>query len=462
MYKILLTCLVTSSLLFACSASKQQAQSSTEYASHQSKSADYKSDNVFTEFDPSMLPKSQVSSNQFNYDQWQLVWRDEFNYSNEQLDENWISQNGPTGHVLVASSRWRENAVVEDGVLALKTKKESRGGQDWTTGNVWTKRGFGYGYFEARYKYATAPATNNSFWLWPAHGSPKGSQRCEVDINEGHYPNVVNTNIHNWTDKWTTANGNKKHYNNPTAFTFVGQPDHTIKLDKPIITNKIRLRSKNPKSVHLREFRIFDSKLTNLPDAFTPLDESIINYANAEDVKITSNGSSVRETSKLEYSSDNNLDTRWVSIYSGEKWLEFEWTNKKEIGGLQVINGVLKEDGINNGWLEDDLASRSLMTDYTLEYHDGEKWVIIKEYNSADLGNFGEEFHTYGVAWDKDYFRFYFDGQLYYTIRNDACFSETAILFSLAILKKNYSGAITEELDGTAMKIDYVRYYQAK
>ncbi|WP_158966813.1 family 16 glycosylhydrolase [Paraglaciecola sp. L3A3] len=410
----------------------------------------------------SMAPASQVAGTQLNLDDWNLLWNDEFDYANEQLEENWISQNGPTEHVLVASSRWRENAVVENGELKLITKKETRAGQDWTSGNVWTKQNFGYGYFEARYKYAAAPATNNSFWLWPKHGSPEGEKQCEVDINEGHFPNVINSNVHNWTDKWTLANGKQKHYNNQIAHTLIGQPEHNIVLDKPISTNKIRLTSKNPKAVHLREFRVFSAELEGFPDALSALDPSIVNYAAAEDVTITDNGNNNAEGSKTEFSVDNNLDSRWISRSTGKKWIQYEWADKKEIGGIQLVNGLLAQDGINNGWLEPELASRNLMTDFTIEYFDGQEWQIIHDYQSAEIANFGEQYHTYGLAWDEDYFRFYFDGELYYTVRNDVCFSETTILFSLAILKGNYSGEITDALDGTAMTIDYVRYYQAK
>jgi hypothetical protein len=60
---------------------------------------------------------------------WKLVWQDEFDYANEELDRNWESQNGPSGHILC--SRWRENAVVADGILQLVNRKEQRDGQEW-------------------------------------------------------------------------------------------------------------------------------------------------------------------------------------------------------------------------------------------------------------------------------------------------------------------------------------------
>jgi len=104
-----------------------------------------------------------VIRNTIDLSKWDLVWQDEFDYKNEDLDKNWESQNGPSGHILC--SRWRENAVVADGILHLINKKERRGGQNWTSGSIWTKRKFKYGYFECRYRYAAATGTNNSFWL---------------------------------------------------------------------------------------------------------------------------------------------------------------------------------------------------------------------------------------------------------------------------------------------------------
>jgi beta-glucanase (GH16 family) len=128
---------------------------------------------------------------------WKLILQEEFMGSNKDLDKTWEFQNGPSGHILC--SRWRENAVVSDGILTLTAKKEKRGGQDWTAASMWTKRKFKYGYFECRYKYAKADGTNNSFWLM-TRGIPKNAPgRFEIDINEGHYPNEVNMNIHNWS-----------------------------------------------------------------------------------------------------------------------------------------------------------------------------------------------------------------------------------------------------------------------
>lgn len=392
-----------------------------------------------------------------NLSQWHLEWSDEFNYSNKQLDQNWISQNGPTENEWVLSSRWRDNAVVKDGALHLMSKKENRGGQEWTTGNVWSKRAFHYGYFEARYKYAGAYGTNNSFWFWPKQGVSEGEKACEIDINEGHYPNIMNTNVHNWTDTYTLPNGRVSHSDDQLHHTLIGKPDHTIVLAAPIKTKKIRLRSQNPASIHISEFRVFAPTANNYPEAFNSEQvNKLTNHSLAKDTKLSTNGIFKRLLSEENYAIDDRTDTRWVSEKHGEKFIELNWTEEKNVGAVQFINGWLQESGLSKG------LYRNLISDYKIEYHNGKEWVEIAHYDSAKVADFSEEYHTYGLAWDQDYFKFYFDGKLYYTMRNDVCFSETTMLFSLAILKAAIAGPVSDDIDGTSMAIDWVRYYTKK
>ena len=67
---------------------------------------------------------------------WELVFHEEFNGTTADLDKTWTFQNGPSGHILC--SRWRDNVVVTNGVCRLVNRKEKRGGQEWTSGNLWT------------------------------------------------------------------------------------------------------------------------------------------------------------------------------------------------------------------------------------------------------------------------------------------------------------------------------------
>jgi hypothetical protein len=56
---------------------------------------------------------------------WKMVFDDEFNGTDADIDTNWIAQNAANSHILC--SRWRENATESDGLLHLLNKKESRG-----------------------------------------------------------------------------------------------------------------------------------------------------------------------------------------------------------------------------------------------------------------------------------------------------------------------------------------------
>lgn len=120
-----------------------------------------------------------------------MEFEDQFNAS---WRPSWIAQNGPSTHIL--SGRYPENLVIDNGILSILYKKEKRNNQEWTSGSMQTKKKFLYGYYECRYKYAGAKGTNNSFWLMTDPAYTEGGKTWELDINEGGYPNLVNTNFH--------------------------------------------------------------------------------------------------------------------------------------------------------------------------------------------------------------------------------------------------------------------------
>jgi hypothetical protein len=174
-------------------------------------------------------------------EKWEMVWQDEFDGLDSDLGIAWQSQNSGSTHIL--SSRWRENAVVTNGLLRLVNRKEKRGGNDWTSGNLWTRQMYQYGYFECRYRYGAAEGLNNSFWLMPT-GTNKITKGkfFEIDVNEGHYPNKVANNIHNHSDT-TVVNGRKTHPSASREFTFGARPNVTIQLELPVTARKLRFSS---------------------------------------------------------------------------------------------------------------------------------------------------------------------------------------------------------------------------
>ena len=159
-------------------------------------------------------------------EEWVLTFNDEFNGT----EMDWsIWKSAAQSPASLLSSRWPENAVVKDGNLNLEVRREQRGGKEWTAGSVWVRPEVfaqSCGYWEARYKIAECSGINNSFWMTSSVGASEG-KRYELDVNEGHYPNIVNTNYHHHM-----ADGSKKAYSEKTGSEYDLSADfHTYALE---------------------------------------------------------------------------------------------------------------------------------------------------------------------------------------------------------------------------------------
>lgn len=384
-------------------------------------------------------------------DKWRMTWCDEFDYPDAMLDATWNSANGAQTWILC--SRWRKNAVVSNGTLKLMNKKESLVGQDWTSGSIWTKQHFKYGYYECRYKYAAATGTNNSFWLM-SQSAPAVGKKFEIDINEGHYPSEMATNIHNWTD--ITVNpttGASTHPSSSKKYLFGQSPDVSIQLEIPITTRKIRLTSNYAAHFHIQEFRIYNVNAAGYPTVLSSTADrdkaGLVNYARDAQTKITSSG--VYGTGwELPKVADGTLSTHWVSQATGVKWLEFEFANDKTIGCIQFVSG----------WISGS-TYMSVLNDFKVQYFDGTEWVDIQSVIPTDGEvNFGRDFHYFGLEWTADSLKFYADGVLKRAEKNTFCYSAAPIYLSEAII--SWAGAVTDAIDGTQMEVDYVRVYERK
>ena len=91
---------------------------------------------------------------------YQLAWADEFDGTKldtnkwfYRLDSNWNS----TQQAL--------NVIVHDGKLWIALKHEQARGKNYTGGGIISKRNFGYGYYEARFKVPATLGWHTSFWL---------------------------------------------------------------------------------------------------------------------------------------------------------------------------------------------------------------------------------------------------------------------------------------------------------
>lgn len=382
---------------------------------------------------------------------WQLVWRDEFNGPESDLDREWVAENGPSEHIL--SSRWRENAVVTNGVLRLVARKERRGGQDWTAASLRSRRDFWFGYFECRYRYAAAEGLNNSFWVMPAGKVSKGAKLFEIDVNEGHFPSKLNSNIHNHSDV-TTVNGRRAHPTSPQTVEIGPRPDVTLLLEKPVSAKRFRFSTTQEGPIQLSEFRIYGYNRAGYPDALSPSADSdkpgLVNLARKSATKITTSGYFSTGGDTSEFLVDGHVDTCWISQREGEKWVEFAFSKPHEVGCVQFLNGW----GRAGEW-------HGLLDNYRVDFFDG-----IKRFRIADFSvlegpqNLSRAFHTYALEWNERELVFYFDGREMRRERNDFCKSPASVWLSLAVMP--WAGRVTDAIDGTAMEVDYVRVFRRK
>lgn len=390
---------------------------------------------------------------------WSLTFADEFDYPDADLDKNWISQNGPSGHILC--SRWRENAKVENGTLKLINRKEDRGGQAWTSGNIWTRQWFQYGYFECRYRYAAAPATNNSFWIMTdlskrENRPPKGAA-FEIDINEGHFPGTVNTNIHNWSDL-VEVNGKKRSQSSSKSFNYAQQPAFTAQLEIPITAKRIRFTSDHPKQFHLRELRVYGVKPEGgYPEVTAPAPSGAPkDFAHDPANVVVVSGNFVDPATqsmpgRAANLFDNDPTTSWVAQPDGTKFVEIEFPQAKTIGCIQLLKGWKDKSG---GW-------QGMIDQFKLQYHNGTEWVDISSFHVADSAvNFARDFNTFGLLWSEKELVFYFNDTEIRRVPNAFCHSPAPVWLSLAIIA--WHGKVTDAIDGTFMEVDYVRIWQQR
>jgi beta-glucanase (GH16 family) len=131
---------------------------------------------------------------------WHLVWSDEFDGENLNID-NWNFELGTTSdHVHYYTDR-PENCQISDGKLLIIARRESYMGQEYTSSLIQTmnKVEWKYGKIEARIKVANTSGLVSAFWMMPIDGVygfwPKSG---EIDIMEHptHEPQNIYGTIH--------------------------------------------------------------------------------------------------------------------------------------------------------------------------------------------------------------------------------------------------------------------------
>ncbi|HVG38425.1 MAG TPA: glycoside hydrolase family 16 protein [Pyrinomonadaceae bacterium] len=142
---------------------------------------------------------------------WQLLWRDEFDGSdNSPVDSSkWTAEIGGHGwgnNELEYYTDRTQNAALQSGTLAITARKETYTGADnvtrqYTSARLITKNKFAqqYGRFEARIKIPYGQGIWPAFWMLGDNIDAAGWPACgEIDIMEniGREPAIVHGTIH--------------------------------------------------------------------------------------------------------------------------------------------------------------------------------------------------------------------------------------------------------------------------
>lgn len=141
------------------------------------------------------------------FDGMSLVWNDEFD-GDSLSEENWNYEvgGGGWGNSELQYYTKGENVSVADGVLTITARRETKGGYNFTSSRITTrKKAFTtYGRIEARIKLSAQNAMWPAFWMMPEANN--GWPTCgEIDImeNKGSSSTTTSSALH-----YTDRNGN--------------------------------------------------------------------------------------------------------------------------------------------------------------------------------------------------------------------------------------------------------------
>jgi beta-glucanase (GH16 family) len=136
-----------------------------------------------------VLQASETCDSTEIVDSWVPVWCEEFNYEGKPNPDTWNYQTGGGGWGNGESQYYTSgaNVDVKDGMLTITAKKESYGGNQYTSSRINTSKkvDFKYGRFDIRAKLPRTRGTWPAIWMMPTDGAYGGWPKSgEIDIME--------------------------------------------------------------------------------------------------------------------------------------------------------------------------------------------------------------------------------------------------------------------------------------
>jgi beta-glucanase (GH16 family) len=129
---------------------------------------------------------------------YKLAWADEFDGT--AVDRSKWDYRTDSKHW---STQKPENVVLESGNLVLVLKKEKALDKEYSGAGVISKKAFGFGYYEARFKIAAGKGWHSSFWMMRhdgqgGTGTEKAALELDVIENDSVNLNSYGINTHKW------------------------------------------------------------------------------------------------------------------------------------------------------------------------------------------------------------------------------------------------------------------------
>jgi beta-glucanase (GH16 family) len=139
------------------------------------------------------------------FQQWRLVWADEFNYNGLPDPKKWGYDVGGHGwgnqELQYYTERRKENARVENGLLIIEARRDSWQGHEYTSARLVTK-GKGdwtYGRIEVKAKLPSGRGTWPAIWMLPTgyeYGGWPSSGEIDIMEHVGFDPDIVHASVH--------------------------------------------------------------------------------------------------------------------------------------------------------------------------------------------------------------------------------------------------------------------------
>ncbi|MBO4512724.1 MAG: family 16 glycosylhydrolase [Victivallales bacterium] len=132
---------------------------------------------------------------------WKMVWHDEFDGTEVDWKNNWM--NTPWSPDAPATVAKRKYATLKDGMLHIRCEwkdKREDGTYIGNTVGMYSRRHFGYGYYEARVRFTKRPGWWAAFWLYNEGRNCQLGGGFEIDIFEDYSTRggepIIASNLH--------------------------------------------------------------------------------------------------------------------------------------------------------------------------------------------------------------------------------------------------------------------------